>query len=64
MCHPRGGRRQAGQGLVEYTVLLVFVVLVIVANPNIILELVQAVRDAYIAFVDVIAMSWIEVPLP
>ena len=55
----RRRRQQAGQGLVEYSVLLLFVVLVLVANPNVILELVQAVRDVYIAFVDALSLSWI-----
>lgn len=55
----RRRRQQAGQGLVEYSVLLLFVVLVLVANPNVILELVQAVRDAYVAFVDALSLSWI-----
>jgi len=58
--HRPGTRaRQRGQGLVEYTVLLMCVVLVLVANPNVIVELVQAVRDAYVAFVDAISLSWI-----
>ena len=39
--------------------LLLFVVLVLVANPNVILELVQAMRDVYIAFVDALSLSWI-----
>lgn len=56
-------RHQSGQGLVEYTVLLICVVLVLVANPNIILELVQAVREAYVAFADAISRSWIAVPI-
>ena len=55
----RRRRQQAGQGLVEYSVLLLFVVLVLVANPNVILELVQAMRDAYVAFVDALSLSWI-----
>ena len=55
----RRRRQQAGQGLVEYSVLLLFLVLVLVANPNVILELVQAMRDAYVAFVDALSLSWI-----
>lgn len=57
--HRAGRRQQAGQGLVEYTVLLMCVVLILVANPNVILELVQAIQDAYVAFVDAISRSWI-----
>ncbi|KGM56729.1 hypothetical protein N799_02235 [Lysobacter arseniciresistens ZS79] len=60
---PRGRHYQRGQGLVEYTVLLVCAVLVLVANPNIILELVQAIGDAYVAFVDAISLSWFEIPI-
>lgn len=62
--HRPGTRaRQRGQGLVEYTVLLMCVVLVLVANPNVILELVQALRDAYAAFADAISLSWFEIPI-
>lgn len=60
---PRLRRQQAGQGLVEYTVLLACVVLVLVANPNVVLELVQAIGDAYVAFVDAISLSWFEIPV-
>ena len=39
------------------------VVLVLVANPNIVLELVQAIRESYAAFADAISRSWIAVPI-
>jgi len=55
VCH----HRQRGSALVEYTIVVMFLVVVLVAtNGNVIHELVEAVRDAYAAFVYALSISW------
>lgn len=58
---PRSNARalQRGQGLIEYSVVTLLVVVVLVARPNVILELVESVRKAYEAFTYAISLSWI-----
>jgi len=52
-------RRQRGSALVEYTVVVLFLVIVLVATDgNVIHELVEAVRDAYASFVYALSISW------
>jgi hypothetical protein len=51
--------RQRGQGLIEYSIVTVLAVLVLVAQPNVILELVEAIRRAYAAFTFALSLSWI-----
>lgn len=52
-------RRQRGSALVEYTVVVLFLVVVLVANPNLIHQLGVAIRDAYTSFVYALSVSWI-----
>lgn len=50
---------QRGQGLIEYSVVTLLVVVVLIVRPNVILELVESVRKAYEAFTFAISLSWI-----
>lgn len=51
--------RQHGGALVEYTVVVMLLVMVLLANPNVIKQLADAVRDAYTSFVYALSISWI-----
>lgn len=51
--------RQRGSALIEYTIVVLFLVVVLLANPNVIAELANAVRDAYTSFVYALSISWI-----
>lgn len=59
MTVPKSPRLQRGQGLVEYSIVTMLAVLILVGNPNVILQLVEALQQIYDAFVDTIALSWI-----
>lgn len=52
-------RAQRGAALIEYTIVSVLGIIVLVAEPNIILELVQALRKAYSSFVYALSLGWI-----
>jgi Flp pilus assembly pilin Flp len=54
-------KRQAGQATIEYTVVVVLAVIVLIAQPNIIDDVVTALKEAYTAFV--YAISWSDIPL-
>lgn len=54
-------RRQAGQGTIEYTVVLLGAVIVLLARPDVITQIVTAVKDVYKAFV--YAISYSSLPL-
>lgn len=51
--------RQRGQALIEYAVVTLLAVVVLVARPNVIVELVDSIKQAYSAFVFAISQSWI-----
>jgi len=51
--------RQRGSALIEYTVVVLLLVTVLLANPNVIRELADALRDAYTSFVYALSISWI-----
>jgi Flp pilus assembly pilin Flp len=55
---PRHGR-QRGSALIEYTVVVLLLVTVLLANPNVIRQLADALRDAYTSFVYALSISWI-----
>lgn len=55
----RSPRRQRGQAVIEYTLVTFLVVLVLVANPNVITEIVDAIRSVYQAFAHAISVSYI-----
>lgn len=50
---------QRGGALVEYTLVVLLLVLVLVADPNVIGQLAQALREAYASFVYALSASWI-----
>lgn len=49
--------RQAGQATVEYTVVLLAAVIVLLARPDVITALVEALKTVYRAFTYSISMS-------
>lgn len=55
----RSARCQRGGALVEYTVVVLLLVLVLVAYPDAIPQLAKALRDAYASFVYALSVSWI-----
>ena len=60
MKQPAANRRvQSGQALIEYSVIAGLAVLVLVANPDAIPALLQALKDVYESFVFAISLSWI-----
>lgn len=48
---PASARRQHGAATIEYAMVAMLGVLVLVARPNIVLELVEALRRIYTGFV-------------
>ncbi|PKM03868.1 MAG: hypothetical protein CVV16_07360 [Gammaproteobacteria bacterium HGW-Gammaproteobacteria-6] len=52
-------RRQQGAALVEYLVVALLLVLALIANPNVFVELADALRNAYASFVYALSTSWI-----
>jgi Flp pilus assembly pilin Flp len=55
-CSPRG---QRGSATAEYAIVALFVVVVLVANENVIKELADAIRNAYAAFGYALSVSWL-----
>jgi Flp pilus assembly pilin Flp len=51
----------SGQATVEYTVVLIAAVLILVARPSVIDDVVTALKDTYESFV--YALSWSDVPV-
>lgn len=58
----RGKRSQAGQATIEYTIVLMLAVLVLLARPDVITQIVDALKEAYAAFV--FALSFSSIPSP
>ena len=52
-------RRLRGNALIEYTVVLLLLVIALLADPNVISQLATALRNAYASFVYVLSASWI-----
>ncbi|MCW0459865.1 hypothetical protein NB717_000933 [Xanthomonas sacchari] len=46
-----GRRLQRGQSTIEYTVVVMALVIVLIAKPDVITEVVTALKDLYAAFV-------------
>ena len=57
-----GPRGQLGQATIEYTIVLMCAVVVLLARPDVITQLVDALKEAYAAFV--YAMSFSSIPSP
>lgn len=56
----RGKRSQAGQATIEYTIVLMLAVVVLLARPDVITQIVDALKEAYAAFV--FALSFSSIP--
>ena len=54
---PGGPAGQRGQSTIEYTVVVIAVVIILVARPDVITEIVDALRQAYAAFVSALSAS-------
>ncbi|KAB7764758.1 MULTISPECIES: hypothetical protein [Xanthomonas] len=52
-----GRRLQRGQSTIEYTVVVMALVIVLIAKPDVITEVVTALKDLYAAFVYAISAS-------
>lgn len=52
-------RRQRGSATIEYTIVALFVVIVLIANENVISQLATAIRNAYASFVYALSVSWL-----
>lgn len=61
MKHSRN--RQAGQATIEYTIVLMCAVLVLLARPDVITQIVDALKEVYAAFVYAISFSSIPSPV-
>jgi Flp pilus assembly pilin Flp len=51
--------KQRGSATAEYTVVAVFVVVVLIANENVIKELADAIRNAYASFAYALSVAWL-----
>jgi len=51
--------RQRGSATAEYTIVAVFVVIVLIANQNVIKELADAIRNAYASFAYALSVAWL-----
>jgi hypothetical protein len=51
--------RQCGSATAEYIIVAVFVVIVLIANENVIKELADAIRNAYASFAYALSVSWL-----
>lgn len=56
---PPSARRQRGSALIEYSILTMLGVIVLIAQPNIVMEVVEALRTAYSSFVFAISLAWL-----
>lgn len=56
---PGGPGSQRGSALVEYTIVVLFLVVVLLGNPNVVSDLAEALRKAYTSFVYALSLSWI-----
>lgn len=54
-----GGHRQRGAALAEYLIVALLLVLALIADPNVFVELADALRKAYASFVYALSTSWI-----
>lgn len=52
-------RRQRGAALIEYSIVTLLAVTVLVAQPNIVLELVESLRKAYSSFTYALSLGWL-----
>ena len=51
--------RQRGSATAEYIMVATFVIIVLIANENVIKELADAIRNAYASFAYALSVSWL-----
>lgn len=51
--------RQYGAATVEYCIVAALAALVLLARPNVIAQLIDALRDAYTSFTYALSLGWI-----
>ncbi len=56
---PPYARQQRGAALIEYSIVTMLAVIVLVAQPNIILELIDSLRKAYASFTYALSLGWL-----
>lgn len=56
---PPSARQQRGAALIEYSIVTMLAVVVLVAQPNIILELIDSLRKAYASFTYALSLGWL-----
>ncbi len=50
---------QRGSATAEYVIVAMFVIIVLIANENVIKELADAIRNAYASFTYALSVSWL-----
>lgn len=50
---------QRGSATAEYIIVALFVIIVLIANENVIKELADAIRNAYASFAYALSVSWL-----
>ncbi|QDH71594.1 hypothetical protein [Marilutibacter alkalisoli] len=55
---PKGPRRQRGSAIVEYSIITMLVIVVLVANDNVVGQLMQAIKGMYEAFSYALSMTF------
>lgn len=56
---PINCRRQCGAATMEYCIVAALAALVLLARPNVIAQLIDALRDAYTSFTYALSLGWI-----
>lgn len=57
--NPLSRRRQQGAALIEYSIVTMLGVIVLIAQPNIVMELIEALRKAYSSFTYAMSLGWL-----
>lgn len=55
---PRAPTRQQGSAIIEYSIIALLVVVVLIANDNVVGQLMQAIKDLYAAFSYALSMTF------
>jgi Flp pilus assembly pilin Flp len=55
----RSPRKQRGSATAEYVMVALFVVIVLIANDNVIKQLADAIRNAYASFAYALSVAWL-----
>ncbi|MBB1061990.1 hypothetical protein [Marilutibacter spongiae] len=55
---PATPMRVRGSAVIEYSIITFFVVVVLIANPNVVSQLMQAMKDVYEAFSYALSMTY------